>query len=213
MPRKKLFRIQEALILPNILQHDNPEVKKIISEFATESTKTFLELGCGRGEYTFGLGKMFPKAHCMGMDIQGERMWHGAKKALDEKIFNILFVRGQIEHICEYIPDHSIDEIWIPFPDPFLREKKAKKRLTGPRFLEMYTKILKKNGRVHLKTDNHILYEFSKETIQNFGAKILEMDENLLLSQDSHNPLSIQTQYEKRYRSEGKNIFYLCFEL
>ncbi len=212
MARKKLFRIQESTVLENIIQYDDPDAKKIIEDFSKSTEKIILELGCGRGEYTVGLARIFSDGHCIGMDVQGERIWHGAKSALEQKLENVLFLRGHIEQLSEYFAEQSVDQIWIPFPDPFLREKKAKKRLTSPRFLTMYKKILKQNGTVHLKTDNEVLYQFSKETVQNFGAKILLKNEELELSQDPQSPFSIQTQYEKRYRAEGKNIFYLCFQ-
>lgn len=212
MARKKLHRIEEATVLPNIIQHDNPNAKTILADFLMQKNNVFLELGCGRGEYTVGLSALFPDAACLGMDIQGERIWHGAKYALEQKKENILFFRGGIEKISEILPPHSIDEIWIPFPDPFPRKKKAKKRLTSPRFLEMYALLLKPNGIVNLKTDNEDLFWYTKETIETFGAKILSTDTDLN-AREKNPKESIQTQYEKRFTAEGKKIFLLSFTL
>lgn len=229
MARKKLIRIEEAMALPNIIHHEVPEAKESVAEFLVGAKKTFLELGCGRGEYTVGLSELFPKAHCLGVDIQGERIWHGAKHAIETNNDHILFLRGHIGKINEYVPAHSIDEIWIPFPDPFPRKRQAKKRLTSPRFLKMYQEILKPKGVVNLKTDNENLYLYSKETVQTLGLKILETCEDVYGSTSSlrgasvqapqdkkeviESPLFIQTNFEKKFLKQGKKIFYLRFLL
>ncbi len=213
MARKKLFRIQEATILPNIVQHDNPDAKILVQEFLKKQKKAFLELGCGRGEYTIGLATLYPKVQCIGVDVQGERMWHGAKEGLMKKMENVLFIRTQIGKLLEFMPEHSIDEIWLPFSDPFPRKKKAKKRLTSPTFLKMYKKILKPGGIIHLKTDNENLFLYTKEIIEMTGAKIMQEDTDVQVTEDEKNPLNIQTQYEKRFRAQGKKIFHVSFTL
>ena len=236
MPRKKLTRIQEALTLPNIIQHDDPDAKNYIAEFLDTKEKKFLELGCGRGEYTVGLSALFPQAHCMGVDIQGERIWHGAKYADENKKENIRFFRAPIRFLLDYVPEHSVDEIWIPFPDPFPRKKSARKRLTSPRFLEMYSKILKPNGLVHLKTDNEALYFYSKETVGIYGTQTEQCIENVYANITSQqkkevieSPLfilstssnlsapealtQIHTNFEKKFVRQEKKIFYLRFTL
>lgn len=211
MARKKLIRIQEAMGFPNIIHEDMPHPQEGVAEFLRDSKKTFLELGCGRGEYTVGLSGMFPGAKCIGVDIQGERIWHGAKQALEDKNENILFLRTSIGKIAEFIPAHSIDEIWLPFSDPFPRKKNAKKRLTSERFLKMYSQILKPHGIVHVKTDNENLFWYSKESIENFGGKIQEIETDVKITEEEKNPLNIQTQYEKKFRRQGKKIFHLSF--
>lgn len=211
MARKKLIRIQEAMGFENIIHEDMPHPKESVEDFLHGAKKSFLELGCGRGEYTVGLSEMFENAKCIGVDIQGERIWHGARHALETKNKNTLFVRAHIGKITDFIPEHSIDEIWLPFSDPFPRKKNAKKRLTSERFLKMYTKILKPNGVVHVKTDNENLFWYSKETVEHFGAKIHELETDVPVTEDEKNPLNIQTQYEKRFRSQGKKIFHLSF--
>lgn len=215
MARKKLSRIQEALTLPNIFQHDDPDAKNYIEEFFDTPKKVLLELGCGRGEYTVGLSALYPTAHCMGVDIQGERIWHGAKFADENKKENIRFFRAPIRFLLDYVPEHSVDEIWIPFPDPFPRKKSARKRLTSPRFLEMYTKILKPGGIVNLKTDNGALYFYSQETVEAFaGATVLEACEDVYKKEvNETSPLFIQTNFEKKFRKLEKKIFYLRFLL
>ena len=220
MARKKLIRIEEAMALPNIIHHDADTVKDIIAEFYAPSKYSFLELGCGRGEYTVGLSEIFPEAKCMGVDIQGERIWHGAKHALDTNNNNMLFLRAHIGQIDEYIPAHAIDEIWIPFPDPFPRKKQIKKRLTSPRFLKMYKKILKSDGVINLKTDNENLYHYSKEVIESLGIIPLIACEDIYQEmapkseeENRTSPLFIKTNFERKFLQQGKKIYYLRFQL
>ncbi len=237
MPRKKLPRIQETLTMPNVIQHDDPDAKQYIEKFFDTPQKVLLELGCGRGEYTVGLSQLFPDAHCLGVDIQGERIWHGAKYAEEHNNDNIRFFRAPIRFMLDYVPEHSVDEIWIPFPDPFPRKKSARKRLTSPKFLDMYKKILKPGGVINLKTDNELLYFYSKETVETYGAKILQSIENVYADITPENkkeviesPLfvlsaaltnsaapealtRIHTNFEKKFVRQEKKIFYLRFSL
>lgn len=235
MPRKKLPRIQETLTMPNVIQHDDPDAKQYIEKFFDTPQKVLLELGCGRGEYTVGLSQLYPDAHCLGVDIQGERIWHGAKYAEEHNNDNIRFFRAPIRFILDYVPEQSVDEIWVPFPDPFPRKKSARKRLTSPKFLDMYKKILKPGGVINLKTDNELLYFYSKETVEAYGAKILQSIENVYADITPENkkeviesPLfvlsaaltnssapealtRIHTNFEKKFVRQEKKIFYLRF--
>lgn len=237
MPRKKLPRIQETLTMANVIQHDDPDAKQYIEEFFNTPEKVLLELGCGRGEYTVGLSQLNPNAHCLGVDIQGERIWHGAKYAVENNNDNIRFFRAPIRFILDYVPEHSVDEIWIPFPDPFPRKKSARKRLTSPRFLDMYKKILKPGGVINLKTDNEALYFYSKETVEAYGATVQQFIENVYaditpeykkeviesplfvlsspqVSSSAPEALTrIHTNFEKKFVRQEKKIFYLRFTL
>ena len=131
-----------------------------------------LELGCGKGDYTLGLSALFPEKFFVGMDVKGERIWVGASKTQEQKRNNIAFVRGRIERILESIPENFVDEIWITFPDTFPRLKQAKHRLTSPIFLDLYKKILVPGGRIHLKTDDQALFEYTLEAVQAHGGRI-----------------------------------------
>lgn len=170
-----------------------------------------LELGCGGGQYTLGLAKLFPDATVVGIDIKGARMWHGAKAALEEGLENVKFLRILIEDLDQYFADGEVDEIWITFPDPHSRLGKAKKRLTSPRFLEMYRRLLKPSGELHLKTDDDALFEYSKKTLKQEAWKIRDMTEDLYTSNLIGMRLFIQTMYEKRHLDEGRKIKYLRF--
>jgi tRNA (guanine-N7-)-methyltransferase len=143
------------------------------------------------------------------VDIQGERIWKGAKQAIEENIPNAYFLRAQIENIQEYIPKKSITEIWITFPDPFPKEKQAKKRLTSPRFLDMYKKILKRGGVVNLKTDSQSLYEYTLKQVVEEELKIEEDCRDIYSEGNIENVTDIQTTFEKKHLEKGKTIKYL----
>ncbi len=142
-----------------------------------------------------------------------ERIWKGAKQAIEENIPNAYFLRTQIENIQEYIPKKSITEIWLTFPDPFPKDRKAKKRLTSPRFLDLYKKILKKGGVVNLKTDSQMLYEYTLEQIKEKKYKIIENQIDVYGVGNIKNVTDIQTTFEKKHLEKGKTIKYLKFAL
>ena len=171
-----------------------------------------LELACGRGEYSIGLAKMDPDKNYIGLDIKGARIWKGARQALDLNLNNIAFLRTRIELIDHFFGKEEIDEIWITFPDPFLKSSKANRRLTSPYFLNLYQKILKPDHIIHLKTDSPELYQYTLD--------VIEEHDNIRIStniQDihgtSHNipELDILTYYEHNHLAEGRTIYYLQF--
>ena len=203
MPRKKLQRFAELDTFSNVAQLSQSNTKKKLKDFLKNNKPVVLELGCGKGEYTIALAQEGDNNY-IGVDIQGERLWFGAKQALGLKLDNVLFLRAQIENILEYFDKKSIDSIWLTFPDPLSKKRQAKKRLTSPIFLSIYQKLLKPKGVVHLKTDNKQLYEYSKETIKTFGAKI-----NTKIKDTSN----VQSFYEQKYLADNKKIYYLQFIL
>jgi len=211
MPRKKLQRFAELDTLPNVVQKDNNDLKKKLAEFI-KNNKLVLELGCGRGEYTIFLAKLHPDQKFIGIDIQGERIWYGAKQAAEEKLDNIMFVRMQIEDLLEYFPKNSISKIWITFPDPYPRDKQIKKRLTSPRFLAMYKEICQDKAEINLKTDDKDFFLYSKASVKSFGGEILEASEDIYRKKYNGYP-DIQTYYEKIHLKKGKKINYLKFKL
>ncbi|MBP7183928.1 MAG: tRNA (guanosine(46)-N7)-methyltransferase TrmB [Saprospiraceae bacterium] len=173
-----------------------------------------LELACGGGEYTVALAKANPERNFIGIDIKGARIWKGATQALDEQLTNVAFLRTRIEIIEQFFGENEVDEIWITFPDPFLRESKSNKRLTSPPFLERYRKILKPNAIVHLKTDSPELYDFTMETLQSDPrSKIIYNNADIYAGPLLDDALLIKTKYELMHLAVGKTIKYIRFSL
>jgi tRNA (guanine-N7-)-methyltransferase len=212
MAQKKLIRFEEINSFTNVLQYpENMQGKWEL--FFKNKNPIVLELACGKGEYTVALAQLYPDKNYIGVDIKGNRLWVGAKKCITEKIKNAAFLRTQIEKIDTYFKSNEIDEIWITFPDPQLRGSKAKKRLTHPRFLRMYKKILGLNGRIHLKTDSPDLYYFTKLVIKHYALKIISDIKDLYKTEVIQPELNIQTHYENLDIAKSKTVFYLCFTL
>ncbi|MDR2384648.1 MAG: tRNA (guanosine(46)-N7)-methyltransferase TrmB [Tannerella sp.] len=168
-----------------------------------------LELGCGKGEYTVGLGRLFPDRNFIGIDIKGARMWTGAKEATEKEMKNVAFLRTDIGLITDFFGKGEVSEIWITFPDPQM--KKVNKRLTGTRFLNLYNQILAKNGIIHLKTDSNFMFSYTKELIKVNDFKINVCTENLYSKGISDKILGIKTCYERQWIDRGLNIKYIQF--
>lgn len=213
MSRAKLKKFQELADFKNVAQVNDRDIKNKLKKFSLNSSELILELACGRAEYSLALAKKHPNKKYIAIDIQGERLWHGAKTAQEEKIDNIFFLRAQIENLLDYFDQHSVDQIWITFPDPFPREKQIKKRLTSPRFLDMYKKILKDKNLLHLKTDDKNLYNYSLEAIKEAGANIEKTIENIYKQKDIPAELKIKTTFEKKHLANNKSINYIAFRL
>jgi tRNA (guanine-N7-)-methyltransferase len=179
-----------------------------------------LELGCGKGEYTLGLAQRYPGKNFIGVDIKGARIWKGAKTANEGGLKNAAFLRTRIEFIESFFGPSEVDEIWITFPDPQLKKRRNKKRLTGPRFLNQYRTFLKDGGVVHLKTDNDVLFRYTAQLARHNGLEIIAETSDLyhqekpgMQGEISEALVSIQTTYEKLFLSEGSNINYIAFRL
>ncbi|MGH2562956.1 MAG: tRNA (guanosine(46)-N7)-methyltransferase TrmB, partial [Ginsengibacter sp.] len=172
-----------------------------------------MELACGKGEYATGLAQIYPQKNFIGVDIKGNRIWVGAKYALDNCLQNVAFLRTQIHKIDTYFSKNEVEEIWITFPDPQLRISKANKRLTHPRYLRLYKNILKPGGKIHLKTDSPDLYNFTRTVIQLYGLTLI-LDIEDIYKQGKISPeLNIKTYYESLDIANSKKVFYLCFSL
>ena len=197
----------------NVLEWNNDNTKKKVREIIGQYEKVILELACGKGEYALHLGKNNRDTLVIGIDIQGERIWKGAKDALENNLPNVYFLRIQIQNILEYIPKNSINEIWITFPDPFPRERDIKRRLTSPRFIDMYKDILKEDGVIHLKTDSDELYEYTLEVIEDMKLKVLKNISDIYSNGDIPNLTDIQTTFEKKHLEDGRKIKYLKFKV
>jgi tRNA (guanine-N7-)-methyltransferase len=210
MGHKKLKKFQAILQYPNVLQYPEHIKGNWCNHFGNENPLT-LELACGRGEYSLGLGKTHSDTNFIGVDIKGNRMYTGAKIALEERLTNIAFLRIQIAQITNYFDRDEVSGIWIVFPDPFL--KKPSNRLTHPRFLAAYQRILKPDSVIHLKTDSPDLYEFTKEVIAEEHCRVVEDIADIYGQNKVSGPLAIQTYYEGLHLAVGRKIYYLAFSL
>lgn len=212
MAQKKLKRFAEIETFSNVLQHPEGMQGNWASFFKNNHPIT-LELACGKGEYTVGLGELNAQHNFIGVDLKGNRIWVGAKKALQKELTNVAFLRTQIEQIDKYFGEKEVEQIWITFPDPQLRFSKAKKRLTHPRFLRLYKKIVSPGGYIHLKTDSPSLYQFTKTVIAMYNC-VLHLDFNDVATQAPEHPaLKIKTHYESLDIAGSNRIHYLCFSL
>ena len=172
-----------------------------------------LELACGKGEYAVGLARLDATINTIGVDIKGNRIWRGAKTAIEEGLHNVAFLRTEIDKLTNYFGANEVDEIWITFPDPQLRLSKAKKRLTHPKFLRLYQQLLQQNGTINLKTDSPDLYNFTKTVINLFGLELL-IDYNDAYNQPNiSQELHIKTYYESLDIAQSKRIHYLKFKI
>jgi len=212
MAQKKLKRFGEIKTFSNVLE--SPEnMKGKWNEFFKNENDNVLELACGKGEYTIGLARLYPKKNFVGVDIKGNRIWVGAKFALENQLKNVAFLRIQIDKLNLYFSKNEIDEIWITFPDPQLRISKAKKRLTHPKFLRLYQQILKPGGKIHLKTDSPDLYEFTKLVIKLYNLTVISDIGDVYKTELLAEELAIKTHYENLNISKSNCIFYVCFSL
>lgn len=212
MAQKKLFRFKEIKSFSNVLEYPENMPGKW-KDFFKNDNLIILELACGRGEYTVSLAQLYPNKNFIGVDIKGNRMWVGAKAALNQKLTNVAFLRTQIDKINQYFSKNEVDEIWITFPDPHLRKSKARKRLTHPKFLRLYKQFLKPGGLIHLKTDSPDLYRFTKTVIKLDGLKIISDINDIYKSEKIKDELKIKTHYENLDIAKSNTVFYLCFTL
>ena len=213
MGKDKLKRFAEIATFDNVIELDNGKIfkGKWAQSHFQNNKPIILELGCGKGEYTVNLAKLFPDINFIGVDYKGNRIWRGAKTAIEEGIPNVAFLRIQIENLLDYFSENEITEIWITFPDPQPQISREKKRLTSTRFLEKYKNILKSKGFIHLKTDSDLLYSYTSEKIHELGLKKHAFTDDLYKSELVDEVLSIKTYYEKKYLAHEKNINYLKF--
>ncbi|EHQ28004.1 tRNA (guanosine(46)-N7)-methyltransferase TrmB [Mucilaginibacter paludis] len=213
MGKDKLRRFAEIAEFANVLQLDQgkPMYGQWSKAFFKNDNPLVLELACGKGEYTVNLATLFPDKNFIGIDYKGNRIWRGAKTALEENIANVGFLRIQIETLLDYFAPGEIDEIWITFPDPQPQLSREKKRLTSPRFLDLYKQVLKPGGIVNLKTDNDGLHAYTVAKVDELGLKKHIQTEDLYHSEYANEVLSIKTYYERKYLKDNKNINYVQF--
>jgi tRNA (guanine-N7-)-methyltransferase len=226
--RNKLQKFAELLTFPNVYENfdvEHPEltgkdgaIVDLKGRWAAEHFKNeapiTLELACGRGEYTVELARRYPYRNFIGVDIKGARIWKGARIALAENLGNAAFLRTRIEQVQLFFAPAEVDEIWITFPDPFLKKRKANRRLTSAAFLDRYRKILKPGRPVHLKTDSRELYEFTLEVIAaDPRLELVYHDDDIYRKPLPVPELDIETYYERMHKEIGKTITYIQFRL
>ncbi len=213
MGKDKLRKFTEIGSFSNVYQLEEGLANKgkwAEKHFGNEKP-VVLELACGKGEYAVNMAKAFPDINFIGVDYKGNRIWRGAKTALEEQVDNVAFLRIQIEELLEYFAKGEVSEIWITFPDPQPQLSREKKRLTSDRFLEKYKVVLEEGGRMHLKTDNDGLYAYTVEKLTERGETIVASTDDLYHSALLNDTLRIKTYYEKKYLVVGKNINYLSW--
>ena len=218
--KNKLKRFKENETFSNVIQPTREDVLNNTlmlkgnwnRNFFKNENPIVLELGCGKGEYSVNLATMFPKKNFLGIDIKGARFWRGAKTALAEKINNVGFLRTQIELVDCIFDENEVDEIWITFPDPQIKYKRTKHRMTNPDFLNKYKKILKPNGMVHLKTDSEYMHGYTLGLLQGLGLTIEYAHHDVYGTTNAPKEVTnIQTYYESQYLAINKKITYLRF--
>jgi len=212
MGQKKLVRFEAIRAMPNVLQHP-PEMQGRWAEHFGNANPITLELACGKGEYSVGLGRLHPDQNFIGVDIKGNRQFIGARTALREGLANVAFLRAQIGQLTDYFAPGEVGEIWIVFPDPFLKSIRAKNRLTHARFLHQYQQVLRPGGLIHLKTDSPELFEFTLETVAEQNCTIQTRIDDVYAGGTPEGPLAIQTHYEGLHRADGRTIRYVAFTL
>ena len=218
--KNKLKRFNENETFTNVIQPSREEVLDNFSfkgkwhSFFKNTHPIVIELGCGKGEYTIDLAKKNPDKNFIGIDIKGARFWRGAKTALEDNLENVAFVRTQIELVNFIFDKGEVDVIWITFPDPQIKYKRTKHRMTNHAFLKKYDHILKKDGVINLKTDSEFMHGYTLGLLHGEGHEIVHANHDVY--KDYYSPDEVtgtQTFYEKKYLEKGKAITYIKFKL
>ena len=220
--KNKLKRFRENETFHNVIQPTREALVdaefllkgKWRTDFFKNKNPLVLELGCGKGEYTVGLAKRYPNKNFIGIDIKGARFWRGAKTAIEDQMSNVAFIRTQIELIEYIFAKNEVDEIWITFPDPQIKYKRTKHRLTNAAFLKRYKTVLNTTGVVHLKTDSEFMHGYSIGLLHGLGHEIQYANHDVYRQEGSPEEVTeIQTFYEETYLAKDKAITYIRFKI
>lgn len=219
MAKNKLERFEELREMMNVIQPEHKDVFGVDYKLKSKWGKDFfgndnpitLELGCGKGEYCIELARMYPEQNFIGIDLKGARIWNGAKQAVEEGLKNVAFVRIRIELIESLFAKDEISNIWITFPDPQM--SKVRKRLTGTRYMKIYSNIMSKDGIINLKTDSHFMYSYTREMIKHNGLKEILTTDDLYSSYIEKKLPQVKTFYERQWLKRGMTIKYIKFSL
>ncbi len=220
--KNKLKRFKENETFHNVFQPTRSQLVDEVYQYKGQwndqvfknDNPIVLELGCGKGEYTVALAKQYPNKNFIGIDIKGARFWRGAKTAVEEDIPNAAFIRTQIELIEYVFAENEVDEIWITFPDPQIKYKRTKHRMTNSEFLKRYKKVLKPEGVMNLKTDSEFMHGYTLGLLHGEGHEVLYANNDVYRQEGSPEEVtSIQTFYESQYLEQNKPITYIRFKI
>jgi len=225
--RNKLYKFSQMLEFSNVVQNFDSSTDELIGQGHTpvqrkgvwakeqfgNENPIALELACGRGEYTVALAKMYPDINFIGVDVKGARLWQGARRLQEEGLDNGAFLRCRIEMLSKFFAMDEIDEIWITFPDPFLKQRKSSRRLTAAGFLDEYKRVLRPGGIIHLKTDELRLYDFTREVLATYPSRTLFSSADLYTTPDLDPRWSLTTHYEQLHIADGDQICGISFQL
>ncbi|MEK6450881.1 MULTISPECIES: tRNA (guanosine(46)-N7)-methyltransferase TrmB [unclassified Myroides] len=219
--KNKLKRFRENETFDNVFQPTREEMLENLPQKGNWGKEVFkndnpiiLELGCGKGEYTVELAKRFPEKNFIGIDIKGARFWRGAKTAVDSGMNNVAFLRTQIELIEYAFAQGEVSEIWITFPDPQIKYKRTKHRLTNSEFLQRYKGILKEDGIMNLKTDSEFMHGYTLGLLHGEGHEVLYANHHVYKNEGAPAVVTeIQTFYESQYLEQNKAITYIQFRI
>jgi len=210
MARKKLKRLKTVYQLPNVFSIEEENVEESLSYYFRNRKPFTLEIGCGHGDYTIDLSKVFPERNFIGIDYKGARIYAAAEKAIEFKLKNTAFLISGAEKLTDIFSKEKVEEIFIPFPDPHY-PRKSFKRLVDINFLNIYKNIVTEKATLHLKTDDEELYNYTLNILNKENCKIHFATTNLYDKQGLDYQQTIKTKYEKQYLDEGKEIKYICF--
>ncbi len=220
MGRKKLWRLAELEDFDNLIQFtDQPEQDDFRlrgtwkKDHFKNNNPITLELACGKGDYTVALADKHPDRNFIGIDMKGPRLWSGCVAAQERNLTNVAFLRIEILNIAHYFAEGEIDEIWITFPDPFLKNGSYNKRLTATRYLNAYKQVTKTRATIHLKTDSASLFEFSLRSLRDNKCTVEERVDDVHNNKELHEDLYIKTNYEKKHLADNRIIKYVRFLL
>ena len=218
--KNKLKRFKENETFKNVIQ---PSREDVVTNFTHKGKRhsffgnknpIVVELGCGKGEYTIALAQKNPNKNFIGIDIKGDRFWRGAKTAIEENLENVAFIRTQIELVDFIFAENEVSEIWITFPDPQIKYKRTKHRMTNADFLRKYYQILSQDGIVNLKTDSEFMHGYTLGLLHGEGHEVLNANHNVYKNEGSPKEVTeTQTFYENQYLKVGKPITYIKFRL
>ena len=209
MARNKLKKIQTVESFENVFSHESGAKESDLRNYFGNNNPISLEIGCGEADYTNEMAKLFPNRNFVGVDFKGARIYLGAKNALKEKLNNAAFLWIKAEFLAEFLKTEKIEEIFITFPEPHVKRRTENRRLVSPRFLDIYRKMMKPGGHVHLKTDDDFLYSYSKKVMKKEKLDVVFSTDDLYANKNLDAVKSIKTRFERYYLEHGRTIKYL----